>query len=113
MKLTMQLIRALAALSGQPIRMSSVAAPDNDPDSIVIAPDPRAKISPSRNSRSYKGLAYADHAPKLRMDILTPSRTGSTPARALSARWRIRVRAPRSWIASSNFFEPERAAELY
>ncbi|WP_329476485.1 hypothetical protein OG555_33105 [Kribbella sp. NBC_01484] len=72
MKLTMQLIRALAALSGQPIRMSSVAAPDNDPDSIVIAPDPRAKISPSRNSRSYKGLAYADHAPKLRMDILTP-----------------------------------------
>ncbi|WP_405067143.1 alpha/beta hydrolase [Kribbella sp. NBC_01510] len=79
MNLTMQLIKALAALSGKPIRMSSVAAPDDDPDSIVIAPDPAAKISPSRNSRSYKGLAYADHSPKLRMDILTPQGPGPHP----------------------------------
>jgi len=31
------------ALRGQPIRFSSVSAPDTDPDSIILEPDPRAR----------------------------------------------------------------------
>lgn len=79
MNLTMRLITALAALRGQPIRMSTIAAPDNDPDSIVIAPDLSAQIRPGRGSRSQKGIAYADHSRKLRMDILIPEGPGSHP----------------------------------
>ena len=79
MNLTMRLITALAALRGQPIRMSTIAAPDNDPDSIVIAPDPSAQIRPGRGSRSQKGIAYADHSRKLRMDILIPEGPGPHP----------------------------------
>lgn len=79
MKLTMRVITTLAALSGQPIRFSSVAAPDDDPDSIVIEPDPRAQIRPGRTSSSHKRIAYAEHSPKLRMDILVPRGTGPHP----------------------------------
>jgi hypothetical protein len=76
MNLTMRIVTILAALRGQPIRFSSVAAPDTDPDSIVIRPDPRAQISPGRSIRSRKGIAYADHSRKLRMDVLTPQGPG-------------------------------------
>lgn len=79
MNFTMRVITALAALRGQPIRMSSIAAPDNDPDSVVVEPDPRAQISPGRSSRSHKRIAYADHSRKLRMDILTPQGQGPHP----------------------------------
>jgi acetyl esterase/lipase len=79
MKLTMRVITTLAALSGQPIRFSSVAAPDDDPDSIVIEPDPRAQIRPGRTSSSHQRIAYAEHSPKLRMDILVPQGTGPHP----------------------------------
>jgi acetyl esterase/lipase len=75
----MRVITGLAALSGQPIRFSSVAASDNDPDSIVIEPDPRAQISPGRSSRSHKRIAYAEHSSKLRMDILSPQGAGPHP----------------------------------
>jgi acetyl esterase/lipase len=59
--------------------MSSVAAPDADPDSIAIAPDARGQIKPGRGGRSYKGVAYAEHSSRLRMDILTPPGSGPHP----------------------------------
>jgi acetyl esterase/lipase len=72
-------VTALAALAGQPLRMSKVAAPETDPDSIVIAPDGREQIKPGRGVRSYKGISYAEHSSKLRMDILTPAGSGPHP----------------------------------
>jgi acetyl esterase/lipase len=75
----MRIITILAALRGQPIRFSRVAAPDDDPDSVVIEPDPRTQIKSSRRSRSHKGVAYAEHSRKLRMDILTPQVSGPHP----------------------------------
>ena len=69
----------LAALSGHPIRFSSVAAPDSDPDSVVVEPDPHAQISPGHTSRSTKGIAYAEYSRKLRMDILAPQGPGPHP----------------------------------
>ncbi|MDX6262264.1 MAG: hypothetical protein QOH84_3952 [Kribbellaceae bacterium] len=79
MKIGMRVVSALAALAGQPLRMSKVAAPETDPDSIVIAPDERRQIKPGRGGRSYKGIAYAEHSSKLRMDILIPPGSGPHP----------------------------------
>ncbi|MBB5835658.1 alpha/beta hydrolase [Kribbella italica] len=72
----MRLITTLAALGGHPIRFSAVAAPDGDPGSTVIAPDPRARIGRVRGVRATKGIPYA---PKLRMDVLTPEGSGPYP----------------------------------
>jgi acetyl esterase/lipase len=72
----MRIVTTLAALSGHPIRLSSVAVPDNDLDSIVIDPDPKAQISPGRSGRSFKGITYSG---KLKMDILAPEGPGPHP----------------------------------
>jgi acetyl esterase/lipase len=78
-KFSMRVVTTLAKLSGHPIRFSSVAAPDHDPDSLVIEPDPRTQISPGHSSRSTKGIAYAEYSGKLRMDILAPQGPGPHP----------------------------------
>jgi acetyl esterase/lipase len=79
MNLTMRLISTLAALGGHPIRFSEVAAPDRDADSTVIMPDPGARIGRIRGLRADKGIPYAAHAPKLRMDLLAPQGSGPHP----------------------------------
>ncbi|WP_405059467.1 alpha/beta hydrolase [Kribbella sp. NBC_01505] len=71
MNLTLLLLTKLAKL-----RLSSVAAPDHDPDSIVIDPDPAVQVRPSRTARSTKGIRYAG---KLRMDLLVPPGPGPHP----------------------------------
>ncbi len=76
MKLAMRLVTTLAALSGHPIRFSSIAAPETDPDSVLIDPDPRDGIG-KVDVRSFSGLAYTDG--KQRMDILTPAVPGAHP----------------------------------
>ncbi|MBT2225818.1 alpha/beta hydrolase [Nonomuraea sp. NEAU-A123] len=76
---TMRLIMALAALSGRPIRLSSVAAPDDDPDSIRLHVESADQIKPGRSARAYRGIVYAAPARKLRMDILTPQAPGPYP----------------------------------
>ncbi len=76
MKLTMRLITGLAALSGHPIKFSTVAAPDRDADSTVITPDPGAQIGKVRGLRATKGIAYSGN---LRMDVLTPQGSGPHP----------------------------------
>jgi acetyl esterase/lipase len=75
----MKVVTTLARLSGHPIRFSTVAAPDHDPDSIVIEPNPLLQIRPERTGTSHKGIAYAGPASKLRMDILTPAGPGPHP----------------------------------
>jgi acetyl esterase/lipase len=79
MNLTMRLITALAALGGHPIKFSTVAAPDTDADSTEITLDPAAQIGRIRGLRATKGIAYADHASKLRMDVLAPQGSGPHP----------------------------------
>jgi acetyl esterase/lipase len=76
MKLSMRIITTLAAWQGHPIRFSTIAAPDKDPDSIAIEVDPRPQIGRVRNVRSDKGIAYAE---KLRIDILVPQGSGPRP----------------------------------
>lgn len=76
---TMRLIRVLAALSGHPIRLSSVAAPDDDPDSTRLRVEPTDQIRPGRGTRAHRGIVYAAPARKLRMDILTPRAPGPHP----------------------------------
>ncbi|GAA3573020.1 alpha/beta hydrolase [Nonomuraea rosea] len=76
---TMCLIRALAALSGHPIRLSSVAAPADDPDSTLLRVEPTDQIKPGRGTRAHRGIVYAAPARKLRMDILTPRAPGPHP----------------------------------
>jgi acetyl esterase/lipase len=102
----MRLITTLAALQGQPIRFSTVAAPDDDPDSIVLEPDPRARISPGRPGRAYKGVGYS---PKLKIDILTPAEPGPHPLVVylpgggfVSAR-RTMAAKQRRYVASAGF----------
>jgi acetyl esterase/lipase len=75
----MRLIMALAALSGRPIRLSSVAAPDDDPDSIRLHVGSADQIKPGRSARAHRGIMYAAPARKLRMDILTPRGPGPHP----------------------------------
>jgi acetyl esterase/lipase len=75
----MKVVMTLAKLSGHPLRFSTVAAPDHDPDSIVIEPNPLLQIRPERDGKSYRGIAYAEHSSKLRMDILTPAGPGPHP----------------------------------
>lgn len=72
MNLTMRIITTIAALSGQPLRFSTVAAPDHDPDSTLLDPDASKQIKP-RKGKAYKGIAYAG---KLKLDILVPKGTG-------------------------------------
>lgn len=76
---TMRLITALAALSGRPIRLSSVAAPDDDPDSIRLHVEPADQIKPRRDARAHRRIVYAAPARKLRMDILAPQAPGPYP----------------------------------
>ncbi|MER5628200.1 alpha/beta hydrolase [Streptosporangium sp. NPDC002544] len=76
---TMRLIMALAALSGRPIRPSSVAAPDDDPDSIRLHVRSADQIKPGRSARAYRGIVYAASARRLRMDILVPQAPGPHP----------------------------------
>lgn len=76
---TARLIMVLAALSGRPIRMSSVAAPDDDSDStrlLVEAPD---QVKPGRGARAHRGIVYSTPGRKLRMDVLTPPTPGPHP----------------------------------
>ncbi|MFC4589632.1 alpha/beta hydrolase family protein [Sphaerisporangium corydalis] len=75
----MRLIMALAALSGRPIRLSSVAAPDDDPDSLHLRVEPAGQIRPGRGARSHRGIPYAARGRTLRMDILTPRTPGPHP----------------------------------
>jgi acetyl esterase/lipase len=75
----MRIVTTLAKLSGHPLVFSGVAAPDHDPDSIVIEPEPQPQIKPGRASRSIKGIAYAEYAPKVKMDILVPPGPGPHP----------------------------------
>jgi acetyl esterase/lipase len=79
MNLTLHVIKLLAALSGNPLRTSSIAAPDTDPDSTMIDPDQAKPIKPGRTSRSYQGIAYSPEHPKLRMDLLVPAGPGPHP----------------------------------
>jgi acetyl esterase/lipase len=74
-RLTLRIVTTLAALGGHPVRFSTVAAPDDDPSSIVIEPDPREQLSPGR-PRSHKGIVYSG---RQRMDILAPSTPGPHP----------------------------------
>jgi acetyl esterase/lipase len=76
MKLSMRIITTLAAWQGHPIRFSTIAAPDKDPDSIAIDVAPQPQIGRARNVRSYKGITYAE---KLRIDILVPQGSGPHP----------------------------------
>jgi acetyl esterase/lipase len=105
----MRLIMTLAALRGQPIRLSSVAAPEDDADSIVIEPDPHAQIRPGRSIRAHKGIAYAAHSRNLRMDILTPHAPGPHPlvlylpgGGFVSARRQLAARQ-RGYVAGAGF----------
>lgn len=72
MRLTTRLLVRLAK-----IRLSSVAAPDRDPDSITIDPDPAVQILGGQTCRSHKGIRYDG---KLRMDLLIPPGPGPHPA---------------------------------
>ncbi|MFD3401441.1 prolyl oligopeptidase family serine peptidase [Kribbella sp. NPDC058693] len=76
MKLSMRIIMALAALQGHPIRFSTVAAPDKDPDSVALDIGPGPQIGRVRNLRSDKGIAYSGD---LRMDVLVPQGSGPFP----------------------------------
>lgn len=76
MKLSMRIITTLAAWQGHPIRFSTIAAPDKDPDSIALDVTPQPQIGRARNVRSDKGIAYAE---KLRIDILVPQGSGPHP----------------------------------
>lgn len=76
MKLSMRIIMALASLQGHPVRFSTVAAPDNDPDSVAIDVGPVPQIGRVRNLRSDKGIAYSGD---LRMDVLVPQGSGPWP----------------------------------
>ncbi|TDW21917.1 alpha/beta hydrolase [Kribbella kalugense] len=76
MKLSMRIIAALATLQGHPIRFSTVAAPEKDPDSIAIEVNPDPQIGRARNLRSTKGIGYAG---KLKLDLLIPQGSGPRP----------------------------------
>lgn len=73
---SMRLIMALAALSGRPIRLSSVAAPDHDPDSVRLRVGSADQIKPGHGTGAHRGIVYAG---KLRVDILTPRAPGPHP----------------------------------
>ncbi|WP_246510838.1 alpha/beta hydrolase [Nonomuraea endophytica] len=75
----MRLIRVLAALSGRPIRLSSVPAPDDDPDSIRLEVEADSQVKPGRGIDTQRGIVYATPGRKLRMDILTPRAPGPHP----------------------------------
>ncbi|MFI9550522.1 prolyl oligopeptidase family serine peptidase [Nonomuraea endophytica] len=75
----MRLIRALAALSGRPIRLSSVPAPDDDPDSILLEVESGSQVKPGRGAEAHRGIVYATPRRKLRVDILTPRGPGPHP----------------------------------
>ncbi|MGW2153955.1 prolyl oligopeptidase family serine peptidase [Nonomuraea sp. NPDC001699] len=75
----MRLITLLAALSGRPIRLSGIAAPDADPASVRVAASPAGQIRPGRATRAYRGIVYAEPGRALRMDILVPRAPGPHP----------------------------------
>ncbi|WP_246468323.1 alpha/beta hydrolase [Streptosporangium album] len=75
----MRLIMALATLSGRPIHLSSVAAPDSDPDSIQLRVEATDPIRPGRGVRAHRGIVYSVPGRKLRVDILTPRTPGPHP----------------------------------
>ncbi|TDD63267.1 alpha/beta hydrolase [Kribbella antibiotica] len=71
MNLTLLLLTKLAKL-----RLSTIPAPETDPNSIAIDPDPAVQIRPGRSVHSTKGIRYDG---KLRMDLLVPSGPGPHP----------------------------------
>ncbi|MFD7155518.1 prolyl oligopeptidase family serine peptidase [Kribbella sp. NPDC059898] len=76
MRLSTRLILALAAAAGQPIRVSGTAAPDPDPDSILLEPETSPQIRAGRPDQIHSGIRYDG---KLRMDVLVPAGPGPHP----------------------------------
>ncbi|MGW6194573.1 alpha/beta hydrolase [Kribbella sp. NPDC055110] len=109
MRFSTRIVMALAAAAGQPIRLSSVPAPDQDPDSQRLDPGSAPQIRAGRIGRAQSGIRYAEHAPKLRMDVLVPQGPGPhpvvlyLPGGGFVASRRQLAKKQRRYVATSGF----------
>lgn len=106
MRISTRIVMALAAAAGQPIRISSVPAPDQDPDSQRLEPGSAPQIHAGRVGRSRSGIPYAA---KLRMDVLVPQGSGPhplvlyLPGGGFVAARRQLAKKQRRYVAASGF----------
>jgi acetyl esterase/lipase len=109
MKLSIRIVMALAAAAGQPIRISTVPAPDQDQDSRTLEAGTAPQIRAGRIRRAQSGIRYAEHLAKLRMDVLVPRGPGPhplvlyLPGGGFVAARRQLAKKQRRYVAASGF----------
>jgi acetyl esterase/lipase len=109
MRFSTRIVMALAAAAGQSIRLSSVPAPDQDPDSQRLVPGSAPQIRAGQVGRAQSGIRYAEHAAKLRMDLLVPPGPGPhplvlyLPGGGFVASRRQMAKKQRRYVAASGF----------